>query len=190
MRHGSITAALLSTLLLAGCASNIPKAISTPPANNPLVAEVRADPPRFKGAHVRWGGTITTLENQANETWIEIIGRELDRSGEPRGTDRSSGRFFAIVDGFLDPALYSEGRELTVAGVVDGETTRKIGDYDYTFPLVRVDDYLLWPLRAEPDMYDYPPYWYYDPWGPWYPYYYPYRHYYPYRYNPGPPPKK
>jgi outer membrane lipoprotein len=193
MKLGLLPVALLSVLLLAGCASNIPKTISTPPSGNPMVAEVRSDVQRFTGAHVRWGGTIATLENQANETWIEIIARELDRSGQPRLTDRTSGRFIAIIDGFLDPALFTEGRELTVAGVMEGETTRKIGEYDYNFPLVRVDNYLLWPLRPDPSTYDYPPYWYYDPWYPgypWYPYYYPYRHYYPHRYYKSPPAKK
>lgn len=177
MKHASIFTGLLGAMLLAGCASNIPKAISTAPADNPMVAEVRSDVRQFIGAHVRWGGTIAMVENQANETRIEIVARELDKSGQPRLTDRSSGRFIAIIDGFLDPALYAEGRELTVAGVVEDETSRKIGEYDYTFPLVRVDNYLLWPLRPEPVPYDYPRYWYYDPWYPWYPYYHPYRYY-------------
>lgn len=180
-------AGLLGVALLAGCASNVPKAISAPPADSPLVAEVRADVQQFIGAHVRWGGTIALVENHANETWIEIVGRELGRSGQPRLTDRSSGRFIAVIDGFLDPALYAEGRELTVAGVVEDEITRKIGDYDYSFPRVRVDDYMLWPPRPEPAPYEYPRHWYYDPWYPWYPYY-PY--YYPYRYYHRPPAKK
>lgn len=177
MKHGSMLAGLLCALLVAGCATTIPKEISTAPAGGPTVAEVRVDAQQFTGARVRWGGTIAGVDNQANETWVEVVARELDRSGQPRPTDRSAGRFIAIIDGFIDPALYGEGREITVAGVVEDEVTRKIGDFDYTFPRVRADNYLLWPLRHEPDPRDYPPYWYYDPWYPWYPYYYPYRHY-------------
>ena len=92
-------------------------------------------------------------------------------------TDRSAGRFIAVIDGFLDPALYAEDREITVSGVVEDAVTRKIGDYDYTFPRVRVNNYLLWPPRPEYDPRTYPPPWYYDPWYPGYPYYYPYRYY-------------
>lgn len=177
MKHASTFAGLLCAILLAGCATNVPKAIKEAPPGNPMVAEVRSDTQRFIGTHVRWGGTIATLDNQASETWVEIVARELDRSGQPRLTDRSAGRFIAVIDGFLDPALYAEGREITVSGVIEDEITRKIGDYDYTFPRVRVNDYLLWPQRLEPDPRDYPPYWYYDPWYRWYPYYYPPRYY-------------
>jgi outer membrane lipoprotein len=168
---------LVCAALLAGCASNIPKEIKEAPPGNPMVAEVRADAARFTGAHVRWGGTIAAVDNQASETWVEIVARELDGSGEPRQTDRSSGRFIAVIDGFIDPALYSEDREVTVSGVVEKSITRKIGDYDYTLPVVRVENHLLWPLRYEYDAPDYPPYWYYDPWYPFYPGYYPYRYY-------------
>ncbi|MCC6208925.1 MAG: Slp family lipoprotein [Gammaproteobacteria bacterium] len=176
MKLASAFTALLCATLLAGCASNIPKAIKEEPAGNPMVAEVRSDTARFVGTHVRWGGTIAVVDNQANETQVEIVARELDRSGQPRMTDRSAGRFIAIIDGFLDPALYAEGREITVSGVIEDEVTRKIGEYDYNFPLVRANDYLLWPQRLDPDPRDYPPYWYYDPWYPWHPYYYPYRY--------------
>jgi len=65
----------------------------------------------------------------------------------------------------------------TISGVVEDAVTRKIGDYDYTFPRVRVNNYLLWPPRPEYDPRYYPPPWYYDPWYPGYPYYYPYRYY-------------
>lgn len=179
MSQRPLFASLLGAALLTGCAANIPREISTPPPGNPTVAAVRADAAAFEGTPVRWGGTIAAVENQADETRLEIVERELDRSGQPRQSDRSDGRFIALIDGFVDPALYAEGREITVAGVVDGELTRKIGNYDYTFPRVQADQYLLWPLRREPDPRDYPPYWYYDPWYPWYPYpyFYPYRHY-------------
>lgn len=184
MKHASTLVALLGAALVSGCATNVPKAIKEAPPGNPMVAEVRSDAQRFVGTHARWGGTIAEVDNQASETWVEIVARELDRSGQPRMTDRSAGRFIAVIDGFLDPALYAEGREITVSGVIEDEVTRKIGDYDYTFPLVRVNDYLLWPQRLEPDPRDYPPYWYYDPWYRGYPYYY------PPRYHHRPPTKK
>lgn len=180
MKTGATIAGLLCATLMAGCASNIPKEIREPPADNPMIAEVRTDAGRFIGAQVRWGGTIAAVDNRAADTWIEIVARDLDGSGQPRKTDRSAGRFLAIVDGFLDPALYAVDREITVTGVIESESIRKIGDFDYAFPVVRVDNYLLWPLRVELAPRDYPPYWYYDPWYPWYPWY----PYYPYRYYP------
>ena len=165
---------LLATLLSAGCATTVPKEIREPPPDNPALAEVRTATQRFIGAHVRWGGTIASVDNRETETRVEVVARELGRDGRPRETDRSPGRFIAAIDGFLDPVVYAEGRDLTVTGVIAGEVTHKIGDHDYTFPVVRVNSYLLWPPRPEPLPYDVPP-WYYDPWYPWHPYYHPYR---------------
>ncbi|MBK8162957.1 MAG: Slp family lipoprotein [Gammaproteobacteria bacterium] len=176
MKYLSTVTGVLCAGLIAGCASNIPKEISDAPPGSPMVAEVRVDAQQFIGAHVRWGGTIAAVENRESETWVEVVARELDGSGQPRMTDRSAGRFIAVIDGFLDPALYAEEREITVSGVVEDEVTRKIGDYDYAFPRVRVNNYLLWPPRPEYDPRNYPPPWYYDPWFPGYPYYSPYRY--------------
>lgn len=163
----------LMALLTAGCASNVPREIREAPVNNPGVAEVRVDTARFIGAQVRWGGTIAAVENRSTETRVEIVARALDGSGRPRETDRSPGRFIAVIDGFLDPIVYAEGRELTVTGVIAREETGSIGDHEYVFPVVQTGNYLLWPLRPELQPYDFPP-WYYDPWYPWHPYYDPF----------------
>lgn len=163
----------LAALLVAGCAANVPREIREPPLNDPSVAEVRTQPQQFVGAHVRWGGTIAAVENRANETRVEIVARALAGDGRPRETDRSPGRFIAVIDGFLDPMVYAEGREITVTGVVAGETTGRIDEHDYTYPVIRVDNYLLWPPRPELTPRDLPP-WYYDPWYPWRPHFHPY----------------
>src|SRR5581483_12094141 len=143
-----------------------------------------ANPDSYSGRHVRWGGTIAGVENGKAETRVEVVARELDRDGRPQPTNRSSGRFIARVEGFLDPAAYRKGREVTVAGTVDGSTTRKIGEYNYRYPVVKADTIYLWEPRVEPqryrDPYYYDPFW--GPWGPWGPFgpfrpypYYPWR---------------
>lgn len=169
------TGILIVTLFVAiasGCASKIPKEIREPPPANPMIAEVRGNVQQFIGSRVRWGGTIAGVENHAADTWIEVVGRDLQKNGRPIDDDRSPGRFIAVIKGFLDPVVHAKGRDITVAGEVENEITRKIGDYDYRFPLVVVSDYVLWQPLPQYSPYDYyHPYWYYDP---WYPYYYPY----------------
>jgi len=156
--------------LLNACASKIPQNIRTPPPDNPQFAEVHQDVLRFKQAKVRWGGTIARVENKASETWIEVVARDLEKSGRPIDNDFSPGRFIAVISGFLDPVVYKNGRDLTVAGHVEKQIQRKIDEYDYLFPLVRVNSHVLWQeIVLLP--YDYYPYGFYDP---WYPYYYPY----------------
>ncbi len=160
--------ALIVALTLGAC-SIVPKELRQAPTGNPVLTEVRADPEVFIGREVRWGGTILEVDNDAIETRIEIVARELLRSGRPVSEERSTGRFIAVFDGFVDPAIHAEGRDITVAGVIAGIEPGKIGDHDYTWPVIRVHHHFLWPPRVDPR--DYPPRYYYH-YDPWFPYYY------------------
>lgn len=174
----------LLLLLLCGCATRVPEAIGEAPPEDLSLAEVRRNITAYIGKRVRWGGTIAAVENRPNETWIYVVARPLDSGGRPRTTDESQGRFTARVDGFLDPAVYSTGREVTVAGAVEGSATRPIGEYPYTYVVVKADNVKLWEARAErrPARYHDPFYDpFYDPFWParMYPWYAPYP-FYPY----------
>ncbi len=177
--------ALFAAALLTGCATYLPEAIRKAPPKDIAVSEVRRNIDLYKGQFVRWGGTIASVENRKGETWLEIVARELDGDGRPRETDVSQGRFLARITGFLDPAVYAPGREMTVAGTIEGHLTRKIGEYVYTYPVVNVELSHLWPVRVRypRDYYYYDPFWPYPwyPWSPWYPWGYPYPYSYPYR---------
>lgn len=168
---------LLLVALLSACASNIPRAIREAPANDIRPAQALAEPGGLRGAAVRWGGAVASVQNRPDETWIEVVERPLYSDGEPRRTDVSGGRFLARVAGFVDPAVYAKKRLVTVAGTLEEPVTRTIGEYPYRYPVVRATALYLWPKEPE-DGYYYPyysPYWY-DPWYPWgYPYPYPYR---------------
>jgi outer membrane lipoprotein len=168
---------LLTGLLLAGCASQVPQNIRQAPPNNPGIEDV------LQGSviegqiwQVRWGGEILETENRENETLFTVLARPLSKGGEPKSSDNSDGRFIAIAPVFLDPKVYKPGRQLTVSGTLLNTQAHKIGEYVYTYPVVQVDSYYLWPQDITPPYYGYPsPWWrdpwYYDPWyyGPWYP---------------------
>ncbi|HKL77552.1 MAG TPA: Slp family lipoprotein [Gammaproteobacteria bacterium] len=165
---------VLTLWLLSGCASTVPVAIREPVPASPALAEVRKDLAAHVGREVRWGGTIAAVENRPDTTVIEVVGRRLHAGGRPRSEDRSAGRFLVVVDGFLDPAVYGEGRQVTARGTLAEPVTRDIGRYAYRFPVVEAGTLHLWPLPEEPRYDPYPPPWYHDPW-------YPYPHpYYPY----------
>lgn len=162
-------------LVLIGCASQPPVSIRKIPADNLSVAEVRANSTGFSGAEVRWGGEITRVDNKPSQTWVEIISRELKKNGKPQQEGQSSGRFIASFQGFVDPVDFELGRQVTVLGAIEGKTTRLIGEHEYSFPVVSVTGFHLWPLEPEYIEYDsMPPWWHYDPWPyyPWYPPYY------------------
>jgi outer membrane lipoprotein len=164
---------VIFVLILIGCASQAPVPISKIPVGNVSVAEVRADTARFIDSEVRWGGVITKVENKASQTWVEIVSRKLNKNGQPKVSGESGGRFIASFKGFADPIVYKTGNLLTVLGTVEGQTTRPIGEYAYSFPVVTVTASYLWQVEPNPVQYDYPPpSWYYDPW-PFYPWPYP-----------------
>ncbi|WP_018954965.1 Slp family lipoprotein [Thioalkalivibrio sulfidiphilus] len=165
-----------AALWLGACASTVPEPIRQAPAAAPLPDEVRADPARFQGSQVRWGGVIAGVTNRSNDTLVEVVSRPLTSSGRPRETDVTQGRFLARVPGFLDPAVYASGREITVAGRVAGLESRRVGDFDYPYVLVDVETHYLWAVR-EPVRDPYYSPWWYDPWYPYHPMYGPWRRY-------------
>jgi len=155
---------LLLVLVLTGCASSIPQALRVAPSNNPSVSVARESAEQMVGTLVRWGGTIARIENKETETWLEVVDKELRSNGQPLDTDKSRGRFIARVAGFLDPAIYEKGRQLTVAGTLEKPVVRRIGEFTYLFPVVKVDHYYLWEAKPDVVYYEPLPYWYYDPW--------------------------
>ncbi len=173
---------LLSTLLLTACASQVPVNIREEPPENPLLDQVRDNAADFESRQVRWGGEILAIDNRENATVLSVLARPLNKDGEPSSTDSSQGRFLAEIPAFIDPMEYTTGRNVTVRGTLAGTETRQVGEYPYTYPVVKATDWYLWPeeVQYSPDYYY--PWWFYDPWfyGPWYGYpYYPYSPYYP-----------
>jgi outer membrane lipoprotein len=129
--------------------------------------DVQKDPSIFQGKMVLWGGVIIETLNRPKETVIKVRQTELDLEKRPTNLDRSRGRFLIQYNGFLDPAIYREGREITVAGEIIGKEVLPLGNLNYTYPLVVAKEIYLWE-RLPPYRGVYPYYpWYYDPFYPW-----------------------
>ena len=145
---------LIFAVMLAGCAGNVPLNIRSEPAGNPALQAVSQDAKPYLGRAVRWGGSIISVDNNPNETLLEVLAQELDAFGRPIESDTSPGRFLAEVKGFLDPQIYRKDREVTVYGSVAPSVVRKVGEKPYTYPVVKAAEVYLWA--------DYSPY--RDPW--------------------------
>lgn len=161
----------LALWLLSGCASQIPNVISKAPAPDIPIAEVMTQAETYNGRAVRWGGSILTVTNRPGDTEIEILAKRLNRSGRPIDGDETQGRFLARVEGFLDPAVYAQGRLLTVYGAVAGSVSKPIGEKPYVYVKVNTQTLYLWPREPEYVNPGYYPYDYYSPYGyGYYPY--------------------
>jgi len=118
------------------------------------------------GAPVRWGGRIIDTTPGADSTCFQLVSRPLGASGRPLSSapDATDGRFIACRAGFYDPAVFTEGREVTFVGRIDGVDSTRIGEYDYRLPRMTADVIYLWPEVTEVRMRHSP---FYDPyWGP------------------------
>ena len=161
-------ALLVPALLLAACASypDLPEGIRTPPSSDLSLTDVRESPDSFRGREVRWGGTILDVRNQAEHSWVEVLAYPLQRSGRPDTDGQSDGRFFGRVPQFLDPAVYTRGRQITVTGSLGESVVQQIGDHEYRYPVVEAEAHYLWPPERERRpvyYYDYP-FYRYDVW--------------------------
>ncbi|QBQ54016.1 Slp family lipoprotein [Nitrosococcus wardiae] len=155
-------------MLVSACAQ-MPKAIQEELPVNPSIETVRANIDDFQGQRVRWGGVIQEIKNLEARTIIEIVGKPLNNEGRPRAIDESPGRFLAVFREFIDPAIYTSGRLITVLGEVTGAETGEIGAFNYRYPVVHVDRDYLWPREIV--QYAYPDPFFYDPWFYSWPYY-------------------
>jgi len=179
----SIVLLLIYAFLLgamSGCASNLPQEITTPIENSPQISEVLQEIEAHKGELVRWGGSIASIENKKDETWVGVVSRELSRNGRPKSGDETAGRFLAKVSEFLDPEIFKKGRLVTIYGELAGVKDGKIGEQPYTFPVVNSIKAYMWAEYRDPPPYPYLHRRYYDPfWDPYWGFQHRYhRHFY------------
>lgn len=134
---------LLLALLLGGCAGPRFDTSRVDPSVVPW--DVVAERSRAEGRTVQWGGLLVQATNRPDDTDLEILAYPLTRGGEPRTGRTPLGRFVARWSGYLDPAEYAPGRMVTVVGTVRGTLQGQVGEAEYTYGLVAVEQLHLWP---------------------------------------------
>ena len=140
------------------------------------ISPARVDP-AVLGSNVRWGGVILETTFSSDATCFEVLQRDLDKYLRPKVEDRTAGRYIACKPGFHEPEVFAKGREITVTGRIRGIDTRLVESFNYPYPVLDVDQLVLWQKRQDVIVYrGYRDPWYYGPywggyWGhPW-PYY-------------------
>ena len=159
---------LFAALIVGGCGGVIPEAARQ--GVDPALAfvDLLANPEGARGRRVVFGGEILKVTPRPQETEIEILHYPLRADDSPDRSAPSGGRFLVLWTGFLDPAAHPTGRLLTVAGNVEGSTTRPLGEIQYRYPVIRADYLYLWPRyeAVYPPPPSYYPGYYYTPYYP------------------------
>lgn len=142
-KHACIS--ILLALLLSGCAStpNVFHQSQTPSIS--LETAIN-DIEIYTGNRVRWGGTILSVKNHPEDTWVEILQQDLNYWGRPQPDSESQGRYYMRVEGFLDPELYKQGKAITSVGLIESTVEQKIGDHTYAYPVIYAEsaDQKIW----------------------------------------------
>ena len=139
--------ASLSLLWLAGCAATISPEMMKDVDQSIPFEDILKHPEAFQGKTVLLGGDIIETENFPDKTLIIILQRPLDSQEKPSGEDKSKGRFIVSVPEFLDPAIYGQGRQITVVGTVAGKEVRALDKIEYTYPIIDRRELYLWPIE-------------------------------------------
>ncbi|EKE69116.1 Slp family lipoprotein [Gallaecimonas xiamenensis] len=155
---------LALVIVLGGCAS-MPDELAVPEGTQ-LAAYNLAREGQEVGKTARWGGLVTEVTNLKDKTRVEVVFTALTNSGKPSLENPSPGRFYAYLDGFVDPVSIPQGYRIALVGKVQPSEKGQVGEYQYNYPVMAVQNFKLWAPQQDTDRY------YADPWWPYwrYPY--------------------
>ena len=103
---------------------------------------------------VRLGGVIAKVTNLENKTRIEVVNLPISNSGKPDINQEPDGRFVGYIQGFADPVTLSEGRLITMLGEGGKPEVGKVGEFDYSFPVMQIEGFHLWRIEETVRMND------------------------------------
>lgn len=132
-----------SLILLTACApAPIYKNVAGVTAATP--SQVVKAPERYSNSNVVWGGRIVQVSNFSDHSEVELLAYPLDSSQRPKANDSGNGRFIAVMKGYVEPIDYPPGALMTVSGKLEGSRSGRVGEANYVFPLINVNQSHVW----------------------------------------------
>jgi outer membrane lipoprotein len=132
------------TLVLSGCASYPDNVSVVEGTELTTFNEVNNSDANFIGKTVRWSGVIAKISNEKTLTNLDVLYYPAASNGRPKTQDEPLGRFRVVINGFVDPAIYRQGKAITVLGQLKESETAKIGEYEYEYPTLTSKNIHLW----------------------------------------------
>jgi outer membrane lipoprotein len=103
----------------------------------------------LRGEPVLWGGVVITSTNLKDSTQVEILAYPLNSNQRPNREQKPLGRFLAVHAGYLETTDYASGRLITVRGTLADKRTGRVGEAEYTYPVVNITQLHLWSDSPE-----------------------------------------
>lgn len=134
--------------MLAGCSQVLSEKVMRD--RDPLIkfAELKKAPEDHTGKLMIVGGTIIRLTHDESGSLLEVLQRPLDSNLEPLSGDETGGRFLIRTKHPMTDQLFQKARKITVAGLVLGSETRPLDQTTYTYPVLSLEDFYVWPERG------------------------------------------
>ncbi|HLQ24425.1 MAG TPA: Slp family lipoprotein [Acidiferrobacterales bacterium] len=142
-----LTGFTLLGLLLTACATN-PKWDIRGVDKNITPAKAVTDIQATRGRIAQWGGVIIGAQNLKDATQLEVLAYPLDEAGRPKQGTAPLGRFLALKNGYLETVDWAAGRLATFIGPVQDARAGAIGETNYTYPVLTVQQSYLWPKTS------------------------------------------
>ena len=149
MRYGALPGciAALAFVVMTACAPVISQQALDEVDDSLRFEVILADPDAYSGRKVVLGGYVIETRNLPDKTLIMVLQSPLGFRKEPAAESLSKGRFIVSVPGFMDPAIYRQGRKVTVAGTISGKDVRPLGEVEYAYPVITKKEIYLWPTH-------------------------------------------
>lgn len=148
--HYRMAVLLVSIFLLSGCTAVLSEQARKSVTSDAPFRNLKEKPDSYIGKNVLLGGRIAGIRNSNDGAWLEIVQFELAGSSYPEDQFESNGRFLATSSGFLDPLVFRQGMLITLVGELKGKKTARLDEMDYTYPVISLREWYLWP-GSQPD---------------------------------------
>ena len=117
-----------------------------------MIEELLKEPESHLGKRVIIGGTvIQTLAREVEGkkmTDVEVLEVPLERDTRPGSIDSTRGRFILRYEGFRDPIIYAQGKEITAVAEVGGTVSGTVNGGEYLYPLLIAVEDKVWKERG------------------------------------------
>jgi outer membrane lipoprotein len=139
---------LLLATALASCAHAVSREAREAADTKVDMEDLFAQPSAYEGRTVLIGGFLINA-TAADVSELEVLEAPLDWRGRPGDSDRSRGRFIVRHQDHLDPAIYSPGRPVALAGTVTGVKERPLDGATRRYPVIQSRELKLLKPRSD-----------------------------------------